>query len=177
MTDTIRFPYEEWAVLRKPDGEIASVRPVKGSWTLLGGEDRRRMAGKGINVKGLLSCPNCGQASLIPENFNPPKKLGDGRPHHKFVCHGCMFDCFMLLQEWDKRKLYCACYETREGDSLKPHKEYLHAEDDREAHKFFWASHGREVTNLIGIAPALGFFAEDPSGAHLSVDPVVNRHS
>jgi hypothetical protein len=69
--------------------------------------------------------------------------------------------CRVILKDWDKRRLYCAAYETRDGDTLKPHKEYLHATDDKEALKFFWAQHKlSEVTNLVGIAPVVGFFTQ-----------------
>ena len=56
-----------------------------------------------------------------------------------------------------------ACYETSDGKgSIIPHKEYLHAIDETEALKFFWAQHGIDVKNLVGIAPAIGFFMENP---------------
>lgn len=166
---TIEFPYEEWPVLRKPTGEILSIRPIKGSWTLLGGEDRRRMAERRICVKGLIACPNCGQATFLPESFDPPKELGDAKPPCEYKCKGCQLVCCIILKDWDQRKLYCVCYETRDGDSLKPHKEYLHAVDDLEAKKFFWASHGREVTNLVGLAPVAGFFIHDKNERKLTV--------
>ena len=58
--------------------------------------------------------------------------------------------------------MYCACYTTGYGDTAIPHKDYFHAEDEAEAHKFFWAQHGAEVTELIGIAPVIGFFMPNP---------------
>lgn len=170
MDDTVEFPYEEWVALRTPQGELVKVNPVKGTWTLLGGEDRRRMAEKQINVKGMIACPRCGCAALIPENFNPPKELGDGKPTHGFSCKQCHFTCGVVLKQWDRRKLYCACYETRDGDSLATHKEYLHAEDEAEARKFFLLQHGAEVTNIVGIAPVIGFFTEDKTERRLLVD-------
>lgn len=169
VVDTIEFPYEEWIVLRKPDGEIASVRPVKGTWTLLGGEDRRRMAMRGLHIKGLISCPECSQTSFLSASFDPPKHLGDGKPSCEYKCNHCSLVCRLILKDWDRRKLYCVCYETRNGDGLAAHKEYLHAVDELEARKFFWASHGKEVTNLVGVAPALGFFAEDKDERKLVV--------
>lgn len=168
--DTVEFPYEEWVALRTSEGELVEIRPIKGSWTLLGGEDRRRMAEKGLNVKGMIACPRCGRAALIPENFNPPKELGDAKPTHAFSCRQCKFACWVILKQWDRRKLYCACYETKDEDSLATHKEYLHAENEMEARKFFWLSHGVEVTHVVGIAPAVGFFAEDKTERRLLAD-------
>jgi hypothetical protein len=51
-------------------------------------------------------------------------------------------------------------------DTVTTHKEYLHAEDEAEARKFFWAQHSlvemqnnkQVVLHLVGIAPAIGFF-------------------
>jgi hypothetical protein len=168
--NTVEFPYEEWFAARTPQGVLVKIQPVKGSWTLLSGEDRRRMAEKSVNVKGMIACPRCGRAAFIPENFDPPKELGDGKPTHQFMCRQCKFVCNLVLKQWDRRKLYCACYETKRGDSLATHKEYLHAVDDEEAKKFFWLTHGPEVTNLVGIAPVVGFFAEDKTEKKLLVD-------
>lgn len=158
---TIEFPCEDWLVTRTLEGRLVSIKPIAGTWTLLSGEDRHRFAKERINIKGYFACPRCNQVGIIPEGFDPPKELGDGKLG-ELSCRRCQFYCRVILKDWDKRRLYCACYETREGDSLKPHKEYLHAENESEAKKFFWAQHGLEVTNLVGIAPALGFFMENP---------------
>jgi len=159
---TVEFPYEEWQVTRdKSSGELVGIHPIRGSWTLLSGEDRRRMAERGMFVKGIIACPRCNNSGFLPENFDPPKELGDGKPSAEYVCRQCRFGCHCILKNWDRRRLYCAAFETRDGDTLKPHKEYLHAEDEIEAKHFFWSSHGAEVTNLVGIAPVIGFFATD----------------
>lgn len=160
--ENLEFPCEEWVATRTPQGEMVGVNPVAGTWTLISGEDRRRFAEKGLDVKAFFACPRCAQVGFIPEGFKPEVKLGDTKPLPELHCRRCQFGCRITLKEWDKRRLYCACYETRDNDTLKPHKEYLHAENDEEAKKFFWAQHGLEVTNLVGIAPAIGFFMENP---------------
>jgi hypothetical protein len=167
--ETIEFPCEDWVVTRTPQGELVSVNPVPGTWTLISGEDRRRFAEKGQDIKAFFACPKCNQVGLIHEGFNPPKKLGDTEILPELHCRRCQFGCRIVLKGWDKRRLYCACYETRHKDTLMPHKEYLHAEDENEATKFFWAQHGREVTNLVGIAPAIGFFMPNPKDDRILV--------
>ncbi|VVB55239.1 Uncharacterised protein [uncultured archaeon] len=161
-SETIEFPCEEWIATRTPQGELIGINPVPGSWTMISGEDRRRFAERQMNVKAFFACPRCNQVGFIPEGFKPPVTLGDTRPLGELHCRKCGFYCNVILKDWDKRILYCACYETRQGDSLEPHKEYLHAENELEAKGFFWSQHGREVTNLVGIAPAIGFFMEKP---------------
>jgi uncharacterized C2H2 Zn-finger protein len=158
--ETITFPCEEWFATRTPQGELVSIKPIPGTWTLLGGEDRRRFAERGVNVKAFFACPRCSQVGFIPEGFNPPKEMGDTKPLPELHCRKCNFGCHIILEKWDKRRLYCACYETRCGNTFKAHKEYLHAEDEAEAKKYFWAQHGPEVTNFVGIAPAIGFFLQ-----------------
>ena len=173
VTQTIpvlEFPCEEWVAVRTSTGEMVSAHPVAGTWTLIGGEDRRRFFERGLNVKALFACPRCKQIGIIPEGFNPPTELGDTKPLPELHCRMCNFGCRIILKDWDKRRLYCAAYETRDGDTLKPHKDYLHAVDELEAKKFFWAQHpGGEVTNLVGIAPVIGFFAKSKDERKLIV--------
>jgi hypothetical protein len=161
-TRTIEFPCEEWIAQRTLEGELVGIKPVAGSWTLVGGDDRRRFAERGLDVKAMFACPRCEQVGFIPESFNPTTVLGDSEVLPELRCRKCHFGCRAVLKDWDKRKLYCAAFETRDGDSLKPHKEYLHAVDLEEATRFFWAQHPRlgEVSNLVGIAPVVGFFAK-----------------
>jgi hypothetical protein len=167
--EIIEFPCEEWIATRSPKGELVGIQPIPGTWTLVSGEDRRRFSERGIDAKAFFSCPRCNQVGFIGEAFNPPKKLGDTELLPELHCRKCQFGCRIILKNWDKRHLYCACYETRDGDTLCPHKEYLHAEDEQEARKFFWAQHGREVTNLVGIAPAIGFFMPNPKDDRILV--------
>ena len=160
--ETITFPCEEWLVTRTPQGEIVGIKPIAATWTLLGTEDIRRFAEKGLDVKALFACPRCSQVGFISSQFNPTKELGDTKPLPELHCRKCQFGCRIILKDWDKRRMYCACYTTGYGDTAIPHKDYLHAEDEAEAHKFFWAQHGAEVTELIGIAPVIGFFMPNP---------------
>ena len=185
-TQLVEFDCDEWLAQRNGDtGELISIQPVAGTWTLIGGEDRRRFCERGMNVKALFACPRCAQVGLIPEGFNPPKDRGDTLPLPEMHCRRCDFTCRAILKKWDQRKLYCVTYETKKGDSLQPHKEYLHAVDQEEALAFFWAGHGGQVslstdissaipkdgtiTNLVGVAPVIGFFANPKSERKLIV--------
>jgi hypothetical protein len=146
--------------MRTPEGELISLHPVAGTWTLLGGEDRRRFSEKGMDVKAMFACPRCAQIGLIPEGFNPPVEFGDTKPLPELHCRKCMFGCRATLKEWDKRKLYCAAFETHENNVLNTHKQYLHATDEVEGKKFFWAQYNPLEVHLVGIAPVVGFFAK-----------------
>jgi len=174
--EVIEFPCEEWFVTRTPQGELVGVNPIPGTWTLISGADRQSFAKRKLNVKALFACPRCKQIGFIPEGFNPPKELGDTKPLPELHCRKCGFGCRIVLKNWDKRRLYCACYETHEGSDLQllvAHKEYLHGEDEVEATKFFWAQHGPGITpvvvNFIGIAPVIGFFLENPKNDNLLI--------
>lgn len=169
---TVEFPCEEWLVTRTPQGEMVSVKPIPGTWTLVSAEDCRTFAERGLDVKALFSCPNCQQMGVIPSTFNPTKELGDAKLPSELHCKQCDFVCNVILKDWDKRRLYCACYETLTNvdDTVTTHKEYLHAENEAEARKFFWAQHSlvemqnnkQVVLHLVGIAPAIGFFVPNP---------------
>lgn len=168
VVDTITFPHEEWIVVRNREGKLISVKPIPGSWTLLAVEDRMQLAQKRLYVKGLIACPKCQQASFLPETFDPPKELGDGKPPCEYRC-ACGLVCRIILKDWDQRKLYCACYETIQGKDIEPHKQYFHAITEGEAHHYFWAQHRPDITHLVAIAPVVGFFAEDKDAKHLIV--------
>jgi hypothetical protein len=168
--ETITFPCEDWIVTRTKEGELVSINPVAGTWTLLSGEDRRRFFEQGKDIKALFACPRCNQVGIIPESFNPAKELGDTRPLPELFCRRCEFGCRIIFQNWDKRLLYCACYETCVNNTFISHKEYLHAENEFEAKKFFWAQHSiSEVVTMAGIAPVIGFFTETPKNDRILV--------
>lgn len=158
--ELVEFPCEEWLALRTPEGELVSINPVAGTWTLLGGEDRRRFHSKGLNVKAMFACPRCNKIGFIPEGFNPPVELGDTTELPELHCRQCQFGCRVILKEWDKRKLYCAVFETYADKKLATHKQYLHAIHEAEAKKFFWAQYSPFTVNLVAIAPVIGFFAK-----------------
>jgi hypothetical protein len=156
----VEFPCEEWAAMRTPEGELVSIHPVAGTWTLLGGEDRRRFSAKGTNIKAMFACPRCSKVGFIPEGFNPPVAFGDTQELPELHCRECQFGCRVVLKEWDKRKLYCAAYETWDNNELKTHKHYLHAVNEQEAKKFFWAQYSPLNVHLVAIGPVIGFFAK-----------------
>jgi hypothetical protein len=157
---TVEFPCEEWFVTRTPQGELVSIRPVPGTWTLLSFEDQKHFAEHGQDVKAMFACPNCKQTGFISSQFNPPKEMGDTKPLPELHCRKCNFGCRIILKNWDKRRMYCACYETLDANqNVLTHKHYLHAEDEIEARKFFWAQQAPlAVIHLVGIAPVIGFF-------------------
>ena len=156
----VEFPCEEWVALRTPEVELVSINPVAGTWTLLGGEDRRRFHEKGMNVKAMFACPRCNKVGFIPEGFNPPVAFGDTKELPELHCRECQFGCRVVLKEWDKRKLYCAVFETWKDNILKTHKHHLHAIDEAEAKKYFWAQYSPLTVHLVAIAPVIGFFAK-----------------
>jgi hypothetical protein len=177
--ETIEFPCVEWIAVRTAQGQLIEISPVAGTWTLLGGEDRYRFAKQGADIKAMFACPRCKQVGFISEGFDPPKALGNTKPLSELHCRKCQFGCRVILKDWDKRRLYCACFETC-GDNTNTiitHKEYLHAENLTEALKFFWAQHhlegctgpGLEITNLVAIAPTVGFFAEKPKNDRILI--------
>ncbi len=166
--ETITFPHEEWFVIRNA-GKLVSIKPVPGTWTLLSVEDRIEMAKKRFYVKGLIACPRCKVASFLPETFDPPKELGDGKPPCEYKCSSCDLVCRIILKDWDRRKLYCACYEDIQGKDITAEKRYLHAVTEDEARCYFWAQHNPATTHLVAIAPVIGFFAEDKDAKKLIV--------
>jgi len=167
---TVEFPCDEWLATRTPQGEMVGIRPIPGTWTLISAEDSQRFAERGLDVKAFFACPNCAQVGFISSTFNPPKELGDTKPLSELHCQQCKFVFRVILKDWDKRKLYCICYETLQNDTIKPHKEYLHAENEAEARKFFWAQHTvLEVANIVGIAPVIGFFMPNPKDDRILV--------
>ena len=87
-------------------------------------------------------------------------EFGDTKELPELHCRQCLFGCRIILKEWDKRKLYCAVYETWENNELKTHKQYLHAITEPEAKKFFWAQYSPFSVHLVAIAPVIGFFAK-----------------
>ena len=170
LVETIEFPCEEWFVQRTPQGEMVTIKPIPGSWTLLSPEDQYRFIQQGLDAKALFACPRCNQIGIISSEFNPTKELGDTKPLPELHCSKCHFGCRIILKNWDKRRLYCACFETLDvNQQVCPNKEYLHAEDEVEARKFFWAQHGIEVIHLVGIAPVIGYFAPNPKNDKILV--------
>jgi len=167
IVETITFPHEEWVVIRD-HGKLTDVRPIPGTWTLLSPEDRERLAKQRLYVKGLISCPHCKTASFLPEDFDPPKELGDAKPPCEYRCT-CGLVCKIILKDWDRRKLYCACYENTVNGEISTHKQYLHAITEAEATYNFWAQHNPKITHLAAIAPVVGFFAEDKDAKRLMV--------
>ena len=167
---TVTFPKEEWLVQRTKDGALVSIKPIPGTWTLLSPQDQWWYVQQGLDYKAAFSCPRCSQIGFISSKFDPPKEYGHTKVLPELHCRQCNFGCKVVFKNWDQRRLYCACFETLDSNQdVMPNKEYLHAEDHAEAHKYFWAQHGREVINLVGIAPVIGYFPVNPKSDKILV--------
>jgi hypothetical protein len=162
VVPTIEFPCEPWLMRNETE-----IQPVPGTWTLAPLTLRQKMG-----VKGIISCPSCGNASLLLKDSGEKADRPVDQLFKDWHCR-CGHVCNAILLDWDKRKLYCVVYETFEGshDSPRviPHKEYLHAESDVEAKALFWAGHPNECINLVDAAPVIGFFVLDNEGRKLTV--------
>lgn len=161
VLDTVEFPCVPWVT------RGYEILPETGTWTL---------APKTLwhlKIKGILSCPRCAHACGILEGMG---EKGEDNPLTLVLkhwhCDSCHFEARVILNDWDKRKLYCACYETLVNGVLMANKEYMHALDEQDATAQFW--NGRiaadNVTKLVGVAPAIGYFVQDTAGRKLSVD-------
>lgn len=159
----VDMPRAEWSRYHDPEGALYAINPVKGTWCLLSAEEQGKLASAGKYVRALLSCPHCAHTGIVPGSFDVPMDNGHGKPNADFQCQACGLVCRLVLRRWDTRKLFCAAYETRAGETIAAHKEYLHAVDLEEAQKFFWSQHTPilEVTKLVGIAPVVGFHVPD----------------
>ena len=161
---TVEFRCEPW-VMRN----ALEIQPIAGTWTLAP-MDLRQSRG----VKGILACPQCGQAALIHKDMG--EKADDLKDLilDEWRCYGCDYHCKAHILDWDKRKLYCAAFETAPdgpSGSIVAHKEYLHAESTEDATVQFWAGHPVTdgITNLVGVALVIGFFVVDDQGRKLTV--------
>ena len=70
----------------------------------------------------------------------------------------------------EKRVLYAVAVNLWRGGKWSAHIHYVHAHTAREARRFFL--HTRPGPGrFVAVAPAVGFFARDDNGDHLSADP------
>lgn len=162
-TQVVMFPCEPWQW--KPNE--GSIQPIKGTWTLAPLEVRVKQ-----NILALVSCPNCGLATLLTEELVTLNPLTHNGEMPLLRCAGCPFACQPVFLEWDKRKLFCAAYEKIIEGKIKAFKEYMHAEDVNEARKNFLAGHCNDiipVSNIVGIARVIGYIVQDDKGEKLSV--------
>lgn len=158
--DTVEFPCEPW-----PMGERGSILPISGTWTLL--PFALQVQHK---VKGIVSCPRCAVAGFLRHNLPVQLDRGDAAAELRYQCTGCQFVCKAVFKDWDRRKLYCCAYESATPSGIKANKEYLHAESEEEARNFFWAGKkAGEVSNLVGVAPVVGYIPVDKDERKLVV--------
>jgi hypothetical protein len=163
VLDTIEIPCERW-ILRNNE----EILPVVGTWTLT------TEIGWELGAKGILSCPNCGYPCYILHGMGvKAEDVPINQVIENWMCRSCHLLCRIILLEWDKRRLYCAAYETMGGDGkVIANKEYMHAESESEARVQFW--NGRiaadNVIRLVAVGPVIGYFVQDKTGGKLNVD-------
>jgi len=92
----------------------------------------------------------------------------------RLLCAKCGFCSCAVLLDWDKRRLFCAAFETNvlgRPDTIVANKEYYHAVDVDDATAQFYNGHPPSdcVIRLVGVAPVIGFFVLDAKGEKLSV--------
>lgn len=161
VLDTVEFPCQPWAI------RGYEILPKAGTWTL------PPHAVAHLGAKGIISCPRCAEAYFILPDMGAK---GEDNPLTLVIpqwhCNKCQFEARVILNDWDKRKLYCAAFETLVNGVLIANKEYMHAVDEADATGQFW--NGRiaadNVVRLVGVAPAIGYFVQDNAGRKLSVD-------
>lgn len=162
VLDTVEFPCIPW-VMRGME-----ILPQTGTWTPAPEPVVRR-----LGIKGILSCPRCAHVCGISDELGAK---GEDNPStlvlKQWHCDNCHLQRRVILNEWDKRKLYCAAFECMIGGVLTPCKEYMHAESDQDALAQFW--NGRtasdNVVRLVAVAPVIGYFVQDTTGRKLNVD-------
>jgi len=159
--ETIEFPCEPWVI------RGFEILPQPGTWTLA------PRAIHHLNFKGILACPRCNEAcGLQPDMGVKAEDVPINQVLDNWHCNKCQFRCRVILKDWDKRKLYCAAYETLVNGELTANKEYMHAESVQDATTQFW--NGRieadNVVRLVGVALVIGYFVQDNEGRKLSVD-------
>jgi len=151
-----------WGKTYDSEGLLVGIEHIKGTWHALSADEQGRLHAKGILVRAMVACPSCARCEALPIDYDPPMINGHGCPERGVQCAGCRYVYKPIFRNWDTRKLFCAAYESPTEDSVKAHKQYLHAQDLAEAMKFFWAQHSvAEVSKLVGIAPVVGFYVPD----------------
>lgn len=152
QVEEIRFACQPWLL---KNGDPNQMRPVQGTWTLAPWELRKR------GIHGILSCPRCAAASILSPNMGTLEHGVCVIPG--FQCAKCGFICNVRCLDWDKRKLFCICYETDHVAGGKPvvvaHKHYTHAENRAEALFFFEQSTALTIKcRVVDCAPVIGYF-------------------
>jgi len=160
LLETVEFPCEPWVT------RGLEILPESGTWTLA------PQSVWHLGIKGILSCPRCSEACGILHDMGEKADNPSHLTIKQWHCQKCHFQCRPMLLDWDKRKLYCAAFETLVDGVLKANKEYMHAVDEQDATAQFW--NGRiaadNVVKLVGVAPAIGYFVQDTQGRKLTTD-------
>ena len=161
VLDTVEFPCEPWVV------RGYEILPMIGTWTLAPTTVHH------LNIRGILSCPRCTEVcGITPDMGAKGEDIPIDLVLKQWHCNKCHFQCRVILKDWDKRKLYCAAFETVVDGVLTANKEYMHAESVEDATGQFW--NGRiaadNVVKLVGVALVIGYFVQDDQGRKLSVD-------
>lgn len=171
--------------IEERDGADLAFAPVPGTWTLIPPEIQLKSQ-KWRNFKGLLSCPKCGNVTLLPWSFGVPGDpndktvkfdIRDARIVSELRCYNsaredhCLFVCKATLLRWDTRRLYCVQYEifVAGTDKVLPRDIYMHAESREDAIAQFWNSHSPSTVRMVDAAVPIGYYVEDKDGKILSV--------
>lgn len=158
------LPLKDWP-LEDCNGK-PTISPIKGTWCLVPANQVTT-----VRSSGIVSCPNCGEPALVP----PQAIECDAESRWQlpaYQCRGCKFHGTLILQHWERRRLYCVAYEVQPpGGEVKGATEYLHAKDAGEALKYFWAGRRKDdyVLRVVGASVVIGYFVNDTKGDKLSV--------
>lgn len=74
----------------------------------------------------------------------------------------------------EKRVLYAVAVELWNGKQWDADIHYVHAHTDKEAKRIFLNTQPG-IGRFVAVAPAVGFYARDEHGDHLSADAVDTR--
>jgi hypothetical protein len=158
ITDrSLCLPYKDWRFTDQDD-QIA-IFPERESWTRIPKEIEQSAA-----LLALLCCPSCVQVNALHTMKHQIDALGHVRPGFQCATQGCEFNCDLWLDRWNNKPLYAMSYQ-RGG---KVHIVYTNASTQAEARMMLGAA--AKNSEIIAIAPAIGFFIENKEGTLLSAE-------
>jgi hypothetical protein len=113
-----------------------------------------------VGVKGLISCPGCGEAALVRYDMGHDTNGCRFVPH--FQCARCRALFNAKLLEWDRRRLFCIVFEQTLADgSISAGKEYTHAEHRSDAMFAFITTHKAPEYRVVEVGPVIGYFGKE----------------
>jgi len=148
------FSREDWPMVG--EGRKAQIQGLPGTWFKLP---------ENSPLKGaltLICCPGCKKISILLKKDRKIDVFGKVSPSFKCASKECSFHHTIYLDKWHDGKTLYAIATIERG---KIEFTYCHATNDTEAR--FHLGAGRY--KIIGIAPAIGLWANDRNGRDLSV--------